>query len=609
MAGGATRRALIRVLPYLTPYRWPFLWAFGLIFLTTAFELLKPWPLQIVIDHVLGGQPTPAHLAAFDDKASLMLLACGGIVVVQFGLSAITLLYNYLTIKIGQNMVNDLRGRLYAHLQRLSLMFHSRRQVGDLLYRLTADSYAMQALIMNGVLPMLSAAVLLVGMFVIMIRLDLVMTLVALVVCPMLVGIILLLNKHIIDAAVSAKDQESAVYSLVSWSISAIRVVQAFTKEADEHARFMQASQASLSANLKLYSLQTFYSGAVHVVIAGGTAIVVWFGARAVMGEVLTLGQLVVFIAYLAALYQPIDNLTQTYGLLQAARIGVGRVFEILDIEADLKDGTVTFPSEGARGELEWKDVEFRYREDIPVVRGVSLAVKPGERIAVVGPTGSGKSTLLSMLPRFFDPSQGAVSIDGRDVREYTIKSLRSQISLVLQPPLVFPLSIRENIAYGRPGATALEVEQAARLARIHDFIAGLPDGYDTRIGEAGIQLSEGEKQRVTIARAMLRNKPILILDEPTSALDADTESTIMDAIERLTEGRTTLIIAHRLSTVRLCDRIVVLEEGRVVEFGIFSELMARAGGAFAHLYNTQFRPLEDRKSAALPAPGKDGAA
>jgi ATP-binding cassette subfamily B protein/subfamily B ATP-binding cassette protein MsbA len=466
----------------------------------------------------------------------------------------------------------------------------------------------MQALIMNGVLPMLSAAVLLVGMFVIMVRLDLVMTLVALIVCPMLVGIILLLNKHIIDAAVSAKNRESAVYSLVSWSISAIRVVQAFTKEADEHARFMQASQASLSANLKLYSLQTFYSGAVHVVIAGGTAIVVWFGARAVMGEALTLGQLVVFIAYLAALYQPIDNLTQTYGLLQAARIGVGRVFEILDMEADLKDGTVSFPPEGARGELQWKDVEFRYREDIPVVRGVSLTVKPGERIAVVGPTGSGKSTLLSMLPRFFDPSQGAVSIDGRDVRDYTIKSLRSQISLVLQPPLVFPLSIRENIAYGRPDATALEVEQAARLARIHDFITGLPDGYDTRIGEAGIQLSEGEKQRVTIARAMLRNKPILILDEPTSALDADTESTIMDAIERLTEGRTTLIIAHRLSTVRLCDRIVVLEEGRVAEFGTFAELMARPSGAFAHLYNTQFRPLEDRKQAALPTPDKDGA-
>ncbi|MBM3571610.1 MAG: ABC transporter ATP-binding protein [Alphaproteobacteria bacterium] len=607
MPGGATRRALIRVLPYLKPYRWPFVWAFTLIFLTTGFELLKPWPLQVVIDHVLGGKAAPSYLIA-ESPAALLVLACVAMVIVQIGLSGITLLYNYLTIKIGQNMVNDLRGRLYAHLQRLSLMFHSRRQVGDLLYRLTADSYAMQSLIMNGILPMLSATVLLIGMFVIMIRLDPVMTLIALIVCPMLVGIILLLNKHIIDAAVSAKDRESAVYSLVNWSISAIRVVQAFTKEADEHARFMQASQASLSANLKLYSLQTAYSGAVHVVIAAGTAVVIWFGAHAVMGEGLSLGQLVVFIAYLAALYQPIDNLTQTYGLLQAARIGVGRVFEILDIEADLKDGTVEFPPEGATGELVWNDVEFRYREDIPVVRGVKLEVKPGERIAIVGPTGSGKSTLLSMLPRFFDPTTGFVSVDGRDVRDYTIKSLRSQISLVLQPPLVFPLTIRENIAYGRPGATPLEVEQAARLARIHDFIAGLPDGYETRIGEGGVQLSEGEKQRVTIARAMLRNKPILILDEPTSALDADTEANIMDAVERLTEGRTTLIIAHRLSTVRLCDRIVVLEQGRIAEIGTFAELMARQNGAFAHLYNTQFRPLEDKKQAALPAPPDHGA-
>ncbi|MBM3598597.1 MAG: ABC transporter ATP-binding protein [Alphaproteobacteria bacterium] len=606
MPGGATRRALIRVLPYLKPYRWPFVWAFALIFLTTGFELLKPWPLQVVIDHVLGGKPAPAYLAGFD-AASLLVLACVAMVIVQFGLSAITLLYNYMTIKIGQNMVNDLRGRLYAHLQRLSLMFHSRRQVGDLLYRLTADSYAMQSLIMNGILPMLSATVLLIGMFIIMIRLDAVMTLIALVVCPMLVGIILLLNKHIISAAVSAKDRESAVYSLVSWSISAIRVVQAFTKEADEHARFMQASQASLSANLKLYSLQTAYSGAVHVVIAAGTAVVVWFGARAVMGEALTLGQLVVFIAYLAALYQPIDNLTQTYGLLQAARIGVGRVFEILDIEADLKDGHLKFPAEGARGLLEWRDVEFHYREDIPVLRGVSLKVEPGERIAIVGPTGSGKSTLLSMLPRFFDPKTGGVTIDGRDVRDYTIKSLRTQISLVLQPPLVFPLSIRENIAYGRPEASQLEVEQAARLARIYDFIVGLPDGFDTRIGEGGIQLSEGEKQRVTIARAMLRNAPILILDEPTSALDAETEAMIMDAVERLTEGRTTLIIAHRLSTVRLCDRIVVLEQGRIVEVGSFAELMARPDGAFAHLYNTQFRPLEERPPAA-PGPSRTDA-
>jgi ATP-binding cassette subfamily B protein/subfamily B ATP-binding cassette protein MsbA len=311
-------------------------------------------------------------------------------------------------------------------------------------------------------------------------------------------------------------------------------------------------------------------------------------GAGAVMSGRLTLGELVVFISYLAQLYAPVNQITQSWGLIAQARIGARRVFEVLDTEPDLKDGTREFPPGGARGAVEWRGVEFRYRREMSVLRHVDLVVEPGMTVAVVGATGAGKSTLLGLLPRFFDPTAGRVLIDGVDAREYRLKSLRSQISMVLQPPLVFPISVHDNIAYGRPEATRAEVERAAKLARIHDLAAGLPNGYDTVVGEAGATFSEGEKQRLTIARAILRDAPILILDEPTSALDVETEAFVMEGIERLTEGRTTFIIAHRLSTVRRCDLILVLRDGVIAEQGGFAELMRR-GGVFAELYNTQF--------------------
>jgi ATP-binding cassette, subfamily B, bacterial len=350
----------------------------------------------------------------------------------------------------------------------------------------------------------------------------------------------------------------------------------------------MGASQESLKATLRLYSWQTLYSGAVNVVIAGGTALVVYAGARAVLSGTLSVGQLIVFVSYLAQLYAPINQITQSWGLIAGARVGARRVFEVLETEADLKDGVRAFAPGGARGEVAWRGVSFQYRADAPVLTGINLDVPAGAKIAVIGPTGVGKSTLLGLLPRFFDPSEGIVQIDGVDVREYRLKSLRNQIAMVLQPPLIFPLSVRDNIAYGRPGAADAEIEQAARLARIHDLIASLPEAYDTIIGESGISLSEGEKQRVTIARALLRDAPILILDEPTSALDVSTEALVMAGIERLMTGRTTFIIAHRLSTVQRCDRIVVLGDGAVVEQGTLPELLRR-NGVFAEYYRTQF--------------------
>ena len=580
---------LRRLLPFLVPYRWRFLFALVQVFAMAGFELLKPWPLQVVIDNVLAGKPAGWSWLQGWPPALLLLGACIALIVVTLGAGLLTLLHNLTTIAVGQRMVNDLRAALMGHLHRLSLAFHSRQKVGDLMYRVTSDSFAVQTMIMNGVLPILSATILLAGMVLVLVPIDAVLTLVALTVVPALFVLIALFNRKITTVATEVRERESVVYSLVQWAMTSIKVVQAFTKEEEEHRRFMGASRASLRATLRLYSWQTLYSALVNGVIAAGTALVVYVGATAVLGGRLSLGQLIVFISYLAQLYAPVNQITQSWGLIAGAVVGARRCFEVLDVETDLPDGVREFSPEGAAGAIEWRQVSFRYRPETPVLQRIDLAIEPGTKVALVGPTGAGKSTLLGLLPRFFDPDDGAVLIDGVDAREYRLASLRRQISMVLQPPLVFPLSIKDNIAYGRPGASDAEIERAARLARIHDMIVKLPQGYDTVIGDGAGTLSEGEKQRLTIARAILRDAPILILDEPTSALDVETEALVMEGIRRLTEGRTTFIIAHRLSTVRDADLILVLRDGTIVEKGPFQELLRR-GGFFADLYNTQFK-------------------
>src|SRR6516225_4399759 len=372
---------VMKLLPYLKAHRWRIAWALLQVLLIAAFELLKPWPLQIVIDNALGGKPFPIT-ALSSSPVKLLLLACVGMVVVHFGTGVLTLLHNYTAIRIGQDMVNDLRGALYAHLQRLSLAFHSRQRVGDLLYRITADSFAVQTMIMNGALPILSAAVLLGGMLVVLFPLDPGLTLLALTVVPILFALISGFNKKIVDVAAEVRTTESRVYSLVQWAMSSIKVVQAFTKEDEEHRRFMGASRESLRATLRLYGWQTFYSGAVNLVIAAGTALVVYAGAHAVLSGRLSVGQLIVFISYLAQLYAPINQITQSWGLIAGARVGARRVFEILDTEADLKDGTRSFPAEGARGAVAWRGVSFRYRPDTPILAGIELEVPAGAKIA-----------------------------------------------------------------------------------------------------------------------------------------------------------------------------------------------------------------------------------
>jgi ATP-binding cassette subfamily B protein len=576
-----------RTAGYLWPYRWQIAVALAQVAALNALELLKPWPLQFVVDSVLGGHPAAWTPLRGLTPTQLLGVAAGGLVAIYILLGLLSVWNNYTTISVGQGMVNDLRSRFYDHLQRLSLSFHARAGVGDLLYRVTGDTYAIQTLAMNGFFPIISALLLLGGMTVIMLRLDVWLTLVAVGIAPLLLFGILSVNRRLSLAATELRERESEVYQIVQRNLSAIKIVQAFSREGIEHERFVAGSRASLRSGLKLYTMQTAYGAATNVLIACGTAAVLWVGAQQVWSGRLTVGEVIVFVSYLASLYAPINALVQTIGLVQGARAGVVRVFSILDAEPPMRDGTATLPTP-VRGAVRFDHVDFTYPDGHAALHDIDLDIAPGECIAIVGATGAGKSTLVSLIARFYDPSGGQVLIDGCDVRTLKLEALRAQVSMVLQPPIVFPTSIHDNIAYGRPSATRDDVIAAARLAQADDFISRLPAGYETVVGEQGSTLSEGERQRLTIARAVLRQAPILILDEPTASVDVTTEAAIMAGLERLMNGRTTFVIAHRLSTVRRATRILVLQHGAVVEQGTLEALLAR-GGVFARMYATQF--------------------
>jgi ATP-binding cassette, subfamily B, bacterial len=573
-----------RMLPYIRAH-WPRLvWPLVLAMLISACELLKPWPLKIVIDSVLGGQPLPWEWARGWSGSAVLLLSCVALVGLYAILGALHMLNNYTTVDVGQRLVTDLRSAVYAHLHQLSLDFYTRARVGDLLYRVTADTLALQSLTVSCLFPTATAAILLVGMIAVMLQLDATLTLLALAVCPALFVIIKRLDGRVTRAAGKFRESESEVYTVVQRAMSAMRLIQAFAREDDEHRRFMAASRQSLAAGLKLHTLQTFYGFVISMVIAVGTAGVVWVGARHVLDGTLSVGSLVIFVAYLAALYSPINNMFQTWGIAQTSTVGVRRVFDLLDVEREIADGALDFPASGARGQVIFDRVAFEYSGGHRVLNDISLRVQPGQTVAIVGATGAGKSTLLSLLPRFYDTTGGRILIDGVDVRDYRLASLRRQIAMVLQPPLLLPTSVRDNIALGRPEASLDDIVSVALLARIHDTILTLPDGYNTVVGEQGVTLSEGEKQRITIARALLRDAPILILDEPTSAMDAETEALFLQGLERFGRGRTTFVIAHRLSTVRKADVIVVLRDGQIVEQGTFESLLEYPG-VFASLW------------------------
>jgi ATP-binding cassette subfamily B protein len=587
-----------KVLRRLAPYAGLFVGAVAQVLLIGLLELAKPWPLKVIVDDVLGGHPTGWPFLDRLGTGGVLGAACFALVAIYALLGALGVTSNYATISVGQRMVNDFRSELYAHLQRLSLAFHSRREVGDLLYRLTSDTFAIQTLTMNGFFPIVSSVVMLGGMLVVMLRLDWSLTLIALAVVPALVASIVGLSQRMTALATDSRVKESALWAVAQRTMGAIRVIQAFTTEDAEHRRFVRSSTESLAANLRLYTFQTVYSSLVNVLIAAGTAAVLWVGARHVLAGRLTVGEVLVFTSYLASLYAPINNLTQTWGLVQGARVGAERVFEILETAPDLRDGSRDLAHAEVHGAVTFEDVRFAYEPSRPVLQGIDFHVRAGEMVALVGATGAGKTTLVSLVPRFYDPTGGRVLLDGIDVREFRLKALRQQVAIVLQPALVFPTSLRDNVAYGRPDATAAEIADAVRLAQLAGFVERLPGGLDTLVGESGATLSAGEQLRVTIARAILRDAPILILDEPTSALDATTEALVMQGLERLMGGRTTFVIAHRLSTVRRADVILVLDGGRIVERGTFAELVAR-GGHFARLHRTQFGEEPERAASS----------
>ena len=576
----------------LRPYRWTFAVAVVQVLLLGTLELLKPWPLKLIVDHVLTGHPVPwVWLQAFAPQ-TLLLVGCLMLVVVYALIGACSVASNYVTITLGQRLVNDFRAELHAHLQRLSLAFHSRREVGDLLYRLTTDTFAIQALTMNGVFPVLTSLVLLVGMTVVMLQLDWLLTLVSLTIVPVLMGSMKWLTRRITTLATDMRVKESALWASAQRGLGAIRVIQAFTTEEDEHRQYVASSTASLDANLRFYTFQSLYTTFINVVMAVGTAVVLWVGATHVLARQLTVGEVLVFLSYLASLYGPLNTLMETWGLIQGGRVSVERVFEILETAPDLVDGRRPLTRAEVRGALTFEGVVFGYDRTRLVLKGIDFHAPPESLVAIVGATGAGKTTLVSLIPRFYDPTGGRVLLDGTDIREFQLRALRQQVGMVLQPPLIFPTSVRANIAYGRPDATSEQIEWAATLAQLDDFLARLPQGLDTVVGEGGTTLSAGEQLRITIARAFLRDAPILLLDEPTSALDAATEARVMRGLETLMMGRTTFVIAHRLSTVRRADTILVLQDGQLAEQGPFAELVA-GGGIFAMLYQIQFEGEE----------------
>jgi ATP-binding cassette subfamily B protein len=579
----ASARALLaRVLVYLRPHRPRFAGGIGLTLLGIGLELVRPVPLAIVLDVVLGGHPLPPLLRPLLSSlgtGALLAVSALSIVLVTVALGATTVGANYLTIDVGQRMVNDLRTEIYAHLQKLSLKFHHQQQTGDLLYRVMADTFSIQGMVMNGALPLVSAAIMLVGMFTVMVRYDLTLALVAISVAPLLYLAISQLSSRIHGHATASKEAESDLYSRAETIIGAVKLIQAYGREERAVAEFRRGSERSLALSLRLYSTETLFILIVDSVLAVGTASLVWVGANQVLSGKLTIGALTIFMAYLKDMYQPVQNIAQNLKELSSARAGLDRVFSVLDVQPDIRDAPDARPLPAVKGEIHLDGVTFGYDESRPVLRNVSLRIAPGEKIALVGRTGAGKSTLASLVLRFFDPQKGRVAIDGHDLRKVTLASLRRQVTLLLQEPILFRTTVFDNIACGSVADVSLaQVRAAAQRAEAESFILEMPKGYDTVLAQDGVDISGGQRQRMGLARALLRETPILVLDEPTSSLDVGTEAVVWRNVEEMLRGRTAIIIAHRLSTARIADRIAVLEKGEIAELGTHDELLARRG-------------------------------
>jgi ATP-binding cassette subfamily B protein/subfamily B ATP-binding cassette protein MsbA len=507
--------------------------------------------------------------------------------VLIFLLGTVTnVIYTYCSLLLGQRMTYSLATDLFAHLQRLSILFHTRRPLGDLMSRVTGDSWCVNTLVADALVPAFQALVTLVAMFVVMWNLQPTLTLLALGVTPFFLIVIKVLGGPIKDRNREQRDLEGKMMNVVEQTLSAMPAVQAFTREEHEVRRFRSYADRTVVAYVRATVAGLWFELFAGLVTTIGTAGVIYVGADLALKGELTTGTIIVFLSYLGSLYDPLDSITHTTQTIQGAAAEADRVSELLELEPDIQDRPHARDAK-VTGPIRYEHVSFGYEPDRLVLSDIDFTARPGETIAIVGPTGAGKTTMMNLLIRFFDPVSGRITIDGVDLRDMRHRSLRGQIAMVLQDPFIFPVSIAENIAYGRPDASQEEIEAAARAANAHEYILRLPEGYDTIVGERGATLSGGEKQRLSIARAFLKDAPVLILDEPTSALDARTEGALLEALERLMEHRISFVIAHRLSTIRRASRILVLDHGEIVESGSHDELLARPG-LYAALYNRQ---------------------
>jgi ATP-binding cassette, subfamily B, bacterial len=568
-----------------------------------ALELLKPWPVKILVDHVLGDVPLPHALRTIFETLpgpattdALLVAVCVTAVLIYVAAALMNVLTTATSVRLGQRMTFDLGADLFLHLQKLSLVFHSRLKVGDTVARVTVDPRCVQVVVTGLFVPFLQAAGTLTLMAFIMWQLDPGMTLIALGVAPFLAIAMRAFAAPMKSRHRVTRDLEGQMMSMVEQTLSAMPVVQAFTREEREHARYRAVADRTIEAHVRAASADMWFKVCVGAVTATGTAAIMYLGGRYVLDGDLSVGTMLVFLSYLTSLYVPLNTLTYMASEYQYAAANADRVMEILQTTPDVQDaaGAIAVP---LRGDISFEQVGFGYDRSTPVLRDVSFRAVPGETVALVGATGAGKTTLINLLLRFADPQAGRITIDGHDLRTLQVRSLREQISIVLQDPFIFPQSIADNIAYGRVEASRREIEEAARAARADEFIRRLPDGYDTVVGERGATLSGGEKQRLSIARAFLKQAPILILDEPTSALDARTESQLLDALDDLMRDRVTLVIAHRLTTIRNAHQILVLQGGRIVERGRHEELLEGGG-----LYATYYRAGLARNGPRPPA-------
>ena len=574
-----TRSLLWWALSFLRPYRRRVVALAVLLLLEVGLGALQPLLLKVVIDYVLIRRPIPPPFAGWlqaihegDPVVLLVTLVVLGIVV-QVANQVASAYSTQLQVDTGQRMVYSLRYRLFQHLQTLGLHHHVETSTGDAVYRVDVDAYAIENLLIGG-FPLVTSLATLVVMFAILLYLDVTVALLSLAVVPFLYLCIRYYISTLLDREERVKELESKLVQRLYETFSAMRLVKSFAREEHETARYAQAGGRSMDARIALTWQQSLFSVIVSTITIIGTGLVLVVGGIHVMRGQMSIGSLTAAIAYLGTVYGPLSAIAHTTGQLQGALAGAKRVRAMFALIPETVDLPGTVDAANMTGEIRFDDVGFTYPDGADVLHGITFEAKPGEMVAVVGLTGAGKTTLVSLIPRFYDASAGRVLVDGLDVRRYRVRSLRERIAIVLQDPVLFSGTIADNLRYGRLDATRQEIEEAARAAHAHEFISRLSKGYDTEIAEAGGSLSGGERQRLSVARAILKNAPILILDEPTSSLDAISEEIVFAALRRLRAGRTTIVIAHRLSTVRNADRILVLDEGRIAAQGRHEELL-----------------------------------